>query len=685
MEQLKDFLKLFYIPSFNFGDFVEITIIIIVIYKLITSIKNTRAWIIFKGMLILVGFYLISYICSFEIIKILFQGAISLFSIVLVVVFQQDIRKILEQIGNKSFKQYYLDWKNKKYKTEIPKRMSDKTIDELVKGVFELGKAKTGSLIVIEKDIPLNDIISTGIDIDSEISSALLINIFEKNTPLHDGAVVVKNNRIASATCYLPLSNNTEISKSLGTRHRAGIGVTEAVDCFVIISSEETGAISYVENGKITRNITPEKLTKALRRIQNYPAPEILIKPKFDLFSSNTATKFLSIFLGIFLWIFMMSAIDPVTTTVIKDVPIQIKNEKAITTLGKTYDLNDIETVDVKIEDKSSIIKELQQDDITAFIDLSKLSYVNTVDVEVSVNNSTTEIKHISDTVLKVRLEDVSYGEFPIEVKTKGKPSAGYSISEISLSNSSVGITGSKSLIRKIDKVVAVLDVNNITDGQKLNFTPTVYDKNGDIINNEKLSFNISDFHAYITLAETKEISLNIRVENQTDSAGIIKDITYNPSKIKISGEESELKQLNGLNITVPLKIELNNITDKELTKVINLSDYLPEGVSIASDKQKVTITISYEPYPSKTISIPTSEIVIKNQNPEYDYFLSGDSLSLIIASQNESLTDVNLSDFTFAVDVENSITSGDFVVSIQTDKNVMIGNLKVPIEITKK
>ena len=142
-------------------------------------------------------FYAIAYICSFNIIKMIFQGSIAIIAITLIVVFQQDIKKFLEQIGNKSIKQYFIDWKKKSKKQEKPERLSDKTIDELTKTLFALGETKTGSLIVIEKDIPLNDIIATGINVDAEVSSALLINIFEKNTPLHDGAVIIKNNRIS--------------------------------------------------------------------------------------------------------------------------------------------------------------------------------------------------------------------------------------------------------------------------------------------------------------------------------------------------------------------------------------------------------------------------------------------------------------------------------------------------------
>lgn len=148
-------------------------------------------------------------------------------------------------------------------------RFSDKTVSELVKAAYELGKTKTGALIVIEQEVTLSDFESTGIPIDAIITSQLLINIFEHNTPLHDGAVIVRGDRVVSATCYLPLSDNMDISKELGTRHRAAVGVSEVTDSFTIIVSEETGAVSVAIGGKIIRNIDGEKLRAHLIKIQN--------------------------------------------------------------------------------------------------------------------------------------------------------------------------------------------------------------------------------------------------------------------------------------------------------------------------------------------------------------------------------------------------------------------------------
>lgn len=684
MEQLREFLKILYIPSFGLNDIAEILIIVFILYKVISTLKNTRAWIILKGIIMLCVFYAIAYICSFNIIKMIFQGSIAIIAITLIVVFQQDIKKFLEQIGNKSIKQYFIDWKKKSKKQEKPERLSDKTIDELTKTLFALGETKTGSLIVIEKDIPLNDIIATGINVDAEVSSALLINIFEKNTPLHDGAVIIKNNRIASATCYLPLSNNPDISKSLGTRHRAGIGVTEAVDCLVLISSEETGKVSFVEDGKITRNVNQEKLKTALKKIKYYPAVELSLNPKKHLLNHNFKLKMLAMILGLFAWFAGTSALDPIITNTIEDIPITVINDSVILDTNKTYDLGEVQTVDVTVEDKRSIIDKLDKNDFTAVIDLSKLSYVNAVEVNVSVNNQTTEIKNIKDKVINVSLDDIAYTDFPIEIQTSGEPQEGYAIKQIDLSETSVTITGSENVIKKINKVVAPLNIQNVRDGQELQFTPIVYDKNGDTIDNKKLIFNIDKISAYIYLEKTKKIPLNISIVDDKNSAGQIKDITYEPTEVVIAGNMEKLDAMDSFDITLPVKIDISDDNNTKLTKVIPLRDYLPDGIYLKDENQKATITITYEPFPSKTFTINTSQIEIKNPHSEHIYTFLTDTINVSVIAQKDILNNLKNEDLKLEVNASDiGVGTYDVTINISSNKNIIVSNLKTQMIVT--
>ena len=149
--------------------------------------------------------------------------------------------------------------------------VSDRTIQELVRACFEMGKVRTGALIVIEQGVSLQEYERTGISIDSLVSSQLILNIFEKNTPLHDGAVIMSGNRIRSATCYLPLSDNMNLSKALGTRHRAAVGISEVSDSVTIVVSEETGSVSLAKNGRLLRNLNQEQLKEQLQKLQSKP------------------------------------------------------------------------------------------------------------------------------------------------------------------------------------------------------------------------------------------------------------------------------------------------------------------------------------------------------------------------------------------------------------------------------
>ena len=260
-----DFLNNIYRPNVEFSDIAEILIIAFFLYHIILWMKTSRAWTLLKGILVIIIFALIAYLCKFTTILWIAGKTINVALIAVVVIFQPELRKALEQLGNRRYLAGLLQFDDLKDKKEI---FSDRTIDELVKASYEMAKHKTGALIVIEQEINLQDYINTGIDIDAFVSNQLLINIFEHNTPLHDGAVIIRGNRIVSATCYLPLSDNMDLSKELGTRHRAGAGISEATDAFVIIVSEETGKVSIAHNGQLVRNVDGEYLRNKLELLK---------------------------------------------------------------------------------------------------------------------------------------------------------------------------------------------------------------------------------------------------------------------------------------------------------------------------------------------------------------------------------------------------------------------------------
>lgn len=270
MNRIQAFLEEYFfwlsLPSLSVIDIVEIVILSVVIYMVMRWIKDTRAWMLLKGILIIVVFTFFASLFQMDTILWLINNAISIGIIAVVIVFQPELRKGLEELGRKKLLASALFFDNQK---DSNKRFSDKSISEIVRACFSMGKVRTGALIVLERQELLKDYTTTGIEIDGIISSSLLINIFEHNTPLHDGAVIVRGDRILAATCYLPLTENRDLSKELGTRHRAAVGVSELSDALVIIVSEETGEVSIAAGGAITRNVDADSLRNKLYEIQN--------------------------------------------------------------------------------------------------------------------------------------------------------------------------------------------------------------------------------------------------------------------------------------------------------------------------------------------------------------------------------------------------------------------------------
>jgi diadenylate cyclase len=243
---------------------VEILIIAFLFYHILLWIKSTRAWNLFKGIVVILIFVLIAAIFQMNTILWLAENTLNVGLIALVIIFQPELRRALENLGGKNiFGGLFSIGRVEENK------FSDKTIDELIKACYAMGKVKTGALIVIEDEILLNEYVRTGIDVDAILTSQLLINIFEKNTPLHDGAVIVRGDRVISATCYLPLSDSLSLSKDLGTRHRAAVGISEVSDSLTIVVSEETGKVSFAMRGQIYHDVDAEHLRDKLEYLQN--------------------------------------------------------------------------------------------------------------------------------------------------------------------------------------------------------------------------------------------------------------------------------------------------------------------------------------------------------------------------------------------------------------------------------
>ena len=260
IEYVKSCASLF--PRMSFGNVFEILVIAILIYLILAWIKDSKAWVLLRGIAIILAFIILCVVLRLDTLLWIFGKIATVAAVAVIVIIQPELRKALEQLGSGSIF-------HKLFQSQEQRQtgFTEKTANEIVKAAFELGKTKTGALVVIENMNSLEDIERTGIAIDGIVSSQLLVNIFEHNTPLHDGAVVVRGNLITAATCYLPLSDNMNISKSYGTRHRAAIGISEVTDAITVVVSEETGNVSLAERGQLTVMKDVDQLREELNRL----------------------------------------------------------------------------------------------------------------------------------------------------------------------------------------------------------------------------------------------------------------------------------------------------------------------------------------------------------------------------------------------------------------------------------
>ncbi len=235
----------------------DVSIVIFLFAKIIKIVKDSRAWQLLKGIILLIIATGVSSLLGLNILNYILNSVMTYGVLVLIVIFQPELRRALEQLGTNKFTKFF----------GFDKDIASKTKEDIYKiaiAATELSKTKTGALIVIQRDIELKDIISTGVIMESEISPQLLVNIFVPNTPLHDGAVIIGNNKILSAACMLPLASDKDIAQELGTRHRAAIGISKESDAIAVVVSEETGKISIAKDGVLIADVNEEVLKKIL-------------------------------------------------------------------------------------------------------------------------------------------------------------------------------------------------------------------------------------------------------------------------------------------------------------------------------------------------------------------------------------------------------------------------------------
>lgn len=660
-----------YFPKLGLSDITEIIILTVLVYYIIKSLRNTRAWVLMKGVAFILAFYVVAEISDMKMTVLLFQNIILFIAIAVIVVIQPELRRLIETLGTKriDFKKLILGYFKKSNKI-IESNISDKSIQQIVSACESMSKVYTGALIVIEGKIPLTDYIDSGIQLNADITSQLLLNIFEKNTPLHDGAIIIRKDKIIAATCYLPLSDNKKINKKLGTRHRAGIGITEVTDSIAITVSEETGSISIAYNGNIKHNINTEKLVSELNRIQKETQIIHEISSK-TMLGHNLSLKIMSFIVVFIAWVIVISQSNPIISKEFYDIPIKYINTESVTDTGVTYNVTDDNYVNVVVTDRKDIIDGIKSSDFEVVADFSKLSYVNAVPLEVTSQKYTNTEFSLDEQCIRVLLEEIVTSEVDIEINEVGQLDDKLYISDIELSANTLLISGAKTLINTIDKVVIDLDLSKLNDTKEFSLKPTVYDRNGAIIDESKIKLNHYLIDANVKLYNTKKVKLNVNtIFTDSKLEELVKDVEIDNTELYIAGSKEELSNINEITIDVPIDIGIHEIVNKQFIKNIPLQSYVDTNINLVEPNLKINITINFDDFYTSKLVLNTEQLDILNLNNKYtvdSIKLSNETLELI--SYTDDLKDLSLEDLDLFIDMSEA-TIGENKLAINLKSN---------------
>ena len=443
-----------------------------------------------------------------------------------IVIFQPELRNLLERMGRFKVGRI-IDFASDTTEDDL-----HRVIDSIAQAAANMSATKTGALIVMERATRLGEYISTGTMLDANVSSGLLENIFVPNTPLHDGAVIIRNNKIVTAGCLLPLTANNNLSRDLGTRHRAAIGLSEVTDAVIIVVSEETGKISIALNGSLTRNLSRESLAKALKKImsQKQETNEKIDKDEMTEKKANVTntqklkTVILSVFLAVIVWFMVIYVNDPDITTTVSDLNVRFVGEmslrdKKLAVTGK----DKIPELSVVVTGKRSDLMNFM-DDIYVQVDVSDIDATGEYNLSGVISIPTTRIS----------VEKEKYGDIPItveplemkdiEVTVKQTGMLKDKIVKSSVNNPTVTITGAKSEIDEVAGAIATVDVSSIQEDGVENVNYLLTDTNGELINkNETIESARSYVEVVNTIYDAKLLPVVPRLSAELDKEYILK------------------------------------------------------------------------------------------------------------------------------------------------------------------
>ena len=565
---------------------------------------------------------------------------------------------------------------------QVQLTFQDKTLNALVDACENMSETKTGALIVFELDTPLEDIIATGQRMDAIVQKALLIQTFVKNTPLHDGAMVIKGDRIDSATCYLPLSENTKISKDLGTRHRAGIGVTEQVNCFVLIVQEETGAISWAENGRLRHKVSLKELRQKLTELQHRKdvnfnkkkgkkdskSNEKLGKSLEKKLLHNFREKVLAVVCQCLIWITVLNFINPNTTRRFQDIPVKPVNTDVLNQQEQTYDIVQGNTTQIIVKGRRSIVDSLDLSDITAKADFTNINaaYAVPIDIEISEQYSdNVEISYQSTKSMKVELDTIAETLVDVQYHIVGEQASGSYVSAVTQDVSQLRISGPNKLISTIDKVELEVNVDGVSKQFDTTAVPKVYDRNGALIDNQRLTLSENNIEVHVEVLKTKQVPVKVSVVNQNEDIRII-STSYDSSKnVQLAGQSESLEGITELSIEVDVSEDLKQLQQSKLVKVIDLNEYLSNGVQVAGD-QKMNISVDIERKTEKHFSLQANQIQLQNLRDGYNAQIDqSKTYDITVIGFENDLKDLTVQQIAPYVDLQG-LRQGDYELQIE-------------------
>lgn len=596
-------------------DLFQVVILTGIIFYLCKTFYRTRAWILIKGLLAIGGAYLLVCVTRMTVIQSIMEGLFSILMVSIVIMFQPDLQKLVENVGKRSVTST-INSIIKKPQVIEDKWASDRTIYKIVSACQDMSEAKTGALIVLERGIPLKEYIDLGISLKADMSSQLLLNIFEKNTPLHDGAVIISGDKIEAATCYLPLTLNENISKNLGTRHRAAIGISEVTDSVSVVVSEETGAMSICVNGKIQHNIDRSKLSNELHKFCKKHDEKLI---KTNTHSTPKFLKIISPILAILTCLFILNVNDPIVTKRFNNIPVTIQNESILLSKNQSYTIESGDEVSVVLKGHRSVIDSMETIDILATADIEEMSIVNAVPINIAITEEFEgEVAITSNqNVLKLALENLTKVEIPIEVATEGVSTDKLFKVESDGINT-LTVMSTESIAKTLSKAVVVVDIT----GKNSDFTTTkeavVYDKNGNVVSSTKLSLN-SQVPVKGTAYPTKAVPLNIKlgeVEADKNYYYELNSVETEAETIQIAAEQSVLDTIEAFDVTILPEEGLETVTTMEF----KLENYLTENTYLGPTQSKeVSASVSITKYQKVKVSVDTSLITLKGKNEEIE------------------------------------------------------------------